>query len=83
MCHRSKGAKLAFAVHAFFLAEGYKPVAVGKRADEAAPGDASVLAATSRHVRDILAASMAVAAPPTSWRIHSDAVRDGCSQRTS
>lgn len=36
---RSREAKLAFAVHAFLLAEGYKLIAVGKRADEEAPGE--------------------------------------------
>ena len=32
---RSPEDRLAFAVHCYLLADGYKPVAVGKQADEA------------------------------------------------
>ena len=36
--HRSRKQRLAYAVHPFLLAQGYKLVAAGKKADEAAPG---------------------------------------------
>ena len=36
---RNKHDQVAFAVHAFMLADGYKLVATGKKADEASGGE--------------------------------------------